>query len=112
MTLDEVNQKLDEHIRMSDEVHDDLAAHDERVSSKQEFIITELFGVVKTNIDGEKIRMGGRLCEIEKQVNTLYEAQQNGGMNIHIPWAKLSAVLVAVVSVIGAVMVAIIERTP
>lgn len=112
MTIEEVVKKLDDHIVLSDEVHDDLAAHDQRVSSKQEFIITELFGVVKTNIDGEHVRMGGRLCEIEKQIQTLYEAQENGGINIHIPWAKLTAVIVACVSAIGAVMVAIIERTP
>ena len=112
VTIDDLVKKVDDHIAMSDAVHDDLAAHDRRVSERQEFIINELFGEPKPDIDGDVFRRGGRLEAIESQLKTLYEAQQNGGMNIHIPWGKLVTVLVAVIGAASAIIVAVIENQP
>ena len=67
----------------------------------------EALGEPEFDIDGQVVRSGGVVDQIEEnasKIDTLYQSHQNGGIR-----AKLSAPTVALITGISAIVVALIQ---
>lgn len=85
----ELELQLQEHIRHSDEIH-------ERVITSLDYLINELIGVARFDIDGQTVREGGRMDQMEARIDTLESK---------VPVAKILTIAGAMATAVSSIVV-------
>jgi len=86
---------------------DSYHARLDHLEANLEELAAVVLGTPKTALEG-----GGRNNDgLAYKVDYLWKQAQNGGLKVHIPWAKILSAFSGIIASIAAVAVAIIERS-
>lgn len=91
--------KLALHVEDSDSVHVQLIEHDRSISERLDYLIEELLGKPRVNIDGQVIRSDGRMDQMENRLSNL---------ETKVPIAKILTLSGAMAASVASIVVAIV----
>lgn len=104
VAVEELTEEFRLHIEVEDEVHKKLTEHDEQVEEKMDYLADHLFGTSEVTFDGEVVRDGGMAAKL----GTLYDAHQNGGLNLKLSNSARASIIIALIAAASSILVALI----